>query len=324
MLPEPILSEENRRFTLFPIKYNTLWELYKKQLSAFWKAEEVDFSKDYDDFITLSDDEQFYIKRILAFFAASDGIINFNLSTRFLQDIKIMEGLVAYTFQMAMENIHSQSYSIMLDNLVRNKEEKTFLFNSVENVPSVKLISEWAFKWIESDLSFAHRVIAFAVIEGVFFSGAFASIFWIKKYKGYGKIFLSGLIKSNEFIARDEGMHVQFACELYRLLENKLDTNSVTNIVSEGVEIAKIFMNDALPIKLIGMSSTEMCQYIEYIADRLLIDLGYQKFYNSTNPFEFMNTIGVIGKTNFFDTRPTEYQSMNDNDEEKFKFLDDF
>jgi ribonucleotide reductase beta subunit family protein with ferritin-like domain len=299
--------------------------LYNKQLASFWRSEEIDFSKDYEDFITLNKDEQHYIKRVLSFFAASDGIVNFNLGTRFLQDIKIMEGTTCYIFQMMMENIHSQSYSIMLDNLVKDPIEKDFLFNSIKTVDSVKLLADWAFNWIESDLSFAHRVIAFAVIEGIFFSGAFASIFWLKRYKSQGKLFLQGLVKSNEFIARDEGMHVEFACEIYKLLENKLSSNIVYSIIDNGVKVAKIFMNDALPVRLIGMNNNSMCEYIEYVADRLIVDLGYKKYYNVQNPFSFMETIGMLGKTNFFESRPTEYQSAftKDNNKDNIKTFDD-
>lgn len=306
---EPICKEENRRFTLFPIKYHSIFELYKKQLSAFWKAEEIDFSSDYDDYMLLNDDEKHFIEMNLAFFAASDGIVNFNLSSRFLQDVKIIEAQVAYTYQMMIENVHSEVYSLMLDNIVRDPVKKEYLFNSIETVSSVKMMADWAFKWIHSDKSFAHRVIAFAVIEGIFFSGAFASIFWIKKYKASGKRFLDGLIKSNEFIARDEGLHTEFACTIYSLLENKLPFEEVKSIVSEGVGIAKNFINDALPVRLIGMNEENMCDYIEYVADRLLVVLGYKKLYNKTNPFSFMETIGMLQKTNFFETRPTEYQS---------------
>lgn len=325
---EPILDENNHRFTLFPITYTKLWDNYKKQVASFWKAEEIDFSKDYDDFITLKEEIQEFIKRVLAFFAPSDGIVNFNLQTRFLQEIKIPEAVVTYTYQMMMENIHSEVYSIMLDNLIKDKEEKKYLFNSIKNVESVKLLSDWAIKWIDSDLSFAHRVIAFAVVEGVFFSGAFASIFWLKRYQSNGRLFLPGLIKSNEFIARDEGMHVQFACDIYELLEHKLPSESVYSIVKEGVDIAKIFTNDALPIRLIGMNSESMGEYIEYVADRLLVDLGYRKYYNVKNPFTFMETIGMTGKTNFFEARPTEYQSSHvlnvDADKNIHEILDDF
>ena len=303
-MSEPILDQDKRRFTLFPIEYPTLWALYKNQLASFWKAEEIDFSKDRDDFITLSESEQHYIKRILGFFAASDGLVNFNLSTRFLNELVPMEATVCYTYQMMMENIHSESYSLMLDNLVKDSEERTFLFNAIKTVESIKKISDWAMKWIDSDLSFAHRVIAFCIVEGVFFSGAFASIFWIKKFKSAGKLFLSGLIKSNEFIARDEGQHVQFGVEIYKLLNNRLSGEDIYKIFDEGLEISRVFYTDALPVRLIGMNEESMMDYIMYVSDRLLVDLGYKKKYNKQNPFQFMETIGMTSKTNFFESRP--------------------
>ena len=272
---ESILDEKNARFTVYPIKYQGLWDLYQKQLSSFWKPQEVDFSKDYDDFVELNEAEQHYIKRVLAFFAASDGIVNFNLSKRFLQEIKVMEAITCYTFQMMMENIHGETYSLMLDNLVKDVKEREMLFNSIKTVDSIKQLSDWAMQWIDSDLSFGHRVIAFMVVEGIFFSGAFASIFWLKRYKSNGRLFLQGLVKSNEFIARDEGMHVQFGCEIYRLLEHKLSYSDVCLIIDDGVKVAKVFMQDALPIRLINMNIENMEKYIECIADRLLVDLGY-------------------------------------------------
>jgi len=285
--------------------------MYKKQLSAFWKAEEIDFSNDYSDYLELNEDEKHFIEMNLAFFAASDGIVNFNLATRFLQEVQVMEAQVAYTFQMMIENIHNEVYSLMLDNIIRDKEKKDYLFNSIKNVESVKMMADWAFKWIDSDKSFAHRVIAFATIEGIFFSGAFASIFWLKKYKSSGRRFMDGLVKSNEFIARDEGMHTDFACELYNMLENRLTFEEVKNIVCEGVDIAINFIGDALPVKLIGMNESNMKDYIMYVADRLLVILGYSKVYNTQNPFPFMETIGMLQKTNFFESRPTEYQSAH-------------
>jgi len=321
---EPILDDSNSRFTMYPIQHQGLWDLYQKQLSSFWKPQEVDFSKDYEDFMELSVDEQHYIKRVLAFFAASDGIVNFNLSKRFLQEIKIMEAITCYTFQMMMEGIHSETYSLMLDNLIKEPVEKKFLFDSIKTVESVKKLGDWAMHWIESDLSFAHRVVAFAVVEGIFFSGAFASIFWLKRYKSNGRLFLQGLVKSNEFIARDEGMHVQFACEIYKLLQVKLGSESAYEIVRDGVNVAKIFMEDALPIRLIGMNNESMAQYIECVADRLLVDLGYKKLYNSQNPFVFMETIGMLGKSNFFETRPTDYQSAFNQDNKRTSNLETF
>lgn len=308
---EPILDQELRRFTLFPITYPTLWELYKKQVASFWKAEEIDFSKDREDFESLNENEKHYIKRILGFFAASDGIVNFNLGTRFLNELVPMEASVCYTYQMMMENIHSESYSIMLDNLVKNTEERIFLFNSIKTVDSIKNIADWAFKWIDSDLPFACRVVAFCVVEGVFFSGAFASIFWLKRFKSNGRLFLSGLMKSNEFIARDEGQHVQFGVEIYKLLRNKLTSQQVYKIIDEGVNISKTFYSDALPVRLLGINENSMMDYIMYVSDRLLVELGYEKKYNKQNPFAFMETIGMQSKTNFFESRPTEYQSAH-------------
>lgn len=324
MSTEPILDESNSRFTMYPIQYQGLWDLYQKQLSSFWKPQEIDFSKDYEDFVELSADEQHYIKRVLAFFAASDGIVNFNLSKRFLQEIKIMEAITCYTFQMMIEGIHSETYSLMLDNLIKDPTEKDHLFQSIKTVESVKKLGDWAMHWIESDLSFAHRVVAFAVVEGIFFSGAFASIFWLKRYKSNGRLFLQGLVKSNEFIARDEGMHVQFACEIYKLLETKLSKEAVFEIIDDGVRVAKIFMKDALPIRLLGMNSESMEQYIECVADRLSMDLGYKKMYNTPNPFVFMETIGMLGKSNFFESRPTDYQSAFNQDNKRTTNLETF
>jgi ribonucleotide reductase beta subunit family protein with ferritin-like domain len=324
---EPILDQETRRFTLFPITYPSLWKLYKNQLASFWKAEEVDFSKDREDFESLSENEQHYIKRVLGFFAASDGIVNFNIATRFLNEIVPMEATVCYTYQMMMENVHSESYSTMLDNLVRDSNEKILLFNSIKTVDSIKKISDWAMKWINNDLPFSHRVIAFCVIEGVFFSGAFASIFWLKKFKSNGRLFLSGLIKSNEFISRDEGQHVQFGVEIYKLLRNRLTSNEVYKIINEGVEICKSFYSDALPVRLLGINEDSMMDYIMYVSDRLLVELGYDKLYNKTNPFAFMETIGMQSKTNFFESRPTEYQSahvLGDNENKNDIIEDDF
>jgi len=308
---EPLLKIENRRFTVYPIKYPRIFDMYKKQLSCFWKVEEIDFSTDKEDFKELNENEQHFLKMILAFFAASDGIVNFNLSDRFLKDIQIMEGQIAYIFQMMMENIHGEVYSLMLDNLIDDVEERDRLFKAIETVPSVKKMADWAFKWINSSKSFAYRVIAFAIVEGVFFSGAFAAIFWFKKYKNKGKMFLKGLIKSNEFIARDEGLHTEFACELYSNLKHKLPKKEIYDIMDGGVKVSQNFMEEALPLDLLGMSSGSMNNYIEYIGDRLLVSLGYSKKYNKENPFKFMETIGLPGKTNFFEMRPTEYQDAH-------------
>lgn len=308
---EPILDPKNKRYTAFPIKYPTVWQSYQEQKACNWTAEEIDFSKDYEDYIKLTKDEQHFIDMILAFFAASDGIVNFNLSERFTREIQIMEGLFAYQYQIAMENVHSHVYSLMLDNIVKDPQKKLHLFNAIETVPAVKEMADWAFKWIDSAESFAHRLIAFAIVEAVFFSGAFAAIFWLKKHRNSGRMFMNGLISSNKLIARDEGLHCKFACTLYSLLEKRLDSSVVNQMMSEGVDIAKNFITKAIPVKLIGMNSDLMNAYEEYIADRLLNMLGYKKMYNTKNPFLFMETIGLNDKTNFFESRPTEYQDAH-------------
>ncbi len=323
---EPILDERNERLTVFPIQYKDIWDLYKIQEAAFWKAEEIDFSKDYDDFQNkLSLDEQYVIKMILAFFAGSDGLVNLNLRKRFLNDIKIMEAQITYGFQMMMEGIHGEVYSLMLDNIIKDSNEKDLLFNAIKTIESVKLITEWGKKWIDSDKSFGYRLIAFAIVEGVFFSSAFATIFWLKKFRGGGKQFMNGLIKSNDFIARDESMHTNFACLLYSHLKNKIPQKDVFNMIDEALEISKQFARDTIKCQLLGLNSQQMEKYLEYICDRLLVSLGYIKKYNSENPFDFMETIGLNKKTNFFESRPTEYQSAytsNTNDE--LQLLNDF
>ena len=325
---EEILKEENRRFTVYPIKYPDIWDTYKKQLACFWKTEEIDFSTDKDDFEELALKEQDFLKMILAFFAASDGIVNFNLAERFTKDVKVMEAQITYAFQMMMENQHGETYSLMLDNIITDVNEKKKLFNAIETIPAVKKMADWAFKWIQSSKSFAHRCVAFAAIEGIFFSGAFAAIFWFKKFKNKGKMFLKGLVKSNEFIARDEGLHCDFACLLYSKLKYRLSNKEINNIITEAVEISQEFMNDSLPYELLGMNKDKMAEYIEYIGDRLLLALGYSKIYNKSNPFKFMETIGLQGKTNFFEMRPTEYQDAHvfnvDSNKDYYEFGDDF
>jgi ribonucleotide reductase beta subunit family protein with ferritin-like domain len=313
---EVLLNKDNFKFTAFPIKYQNIWRSYKEQMACFWKPEELDFSNDYSDFLTLNKDEQHFIEMILAFFAASDGIVNFNISERFLKDIKVTEALFTYQFQMMMENIHSEVYSLMLDNIVKDAVKKEFLFNAIKNVPAVKKMADWAFKWIHSSERFAYRLVAFAIVEGVFFSGAFASIFWLKKYKQKGehdtkaKPFMNGLVTSNKFIARDEGLHCTFASILYEYVK-KLSKEEIDPIMIEAVEIAKQFMTDAIPVRLIGMNNDLMCTYIEYVADRLFEMLGHKKIYNKKNPFKFMETIGLNDKTNFFELRPHEYQDAH-------------
>lgn len=310
---EPLLLESNRKFTAFPIIYQDIWDEYKNQVACYWKVEEIDFSNDYNDFVTLDKDEQHFIKMILAFFAASDGIVNFNLSERFVREITNTEVLFTYQFQAMMENVHSIAYSSMLDNIVKDKDEREGLFNAIQTVPSVKKMADWSFDWIESDKSFAHRLVAFAIVEGIFFSGAFAAIFWLKKYKHpqNSKPFMNGLVTSNNFISRDEGLHYKFACVLYKHIKNKLTQSEIVEILEPAVDIAKQFMTDAIPIRLIGMNNSAMNEYIEYISDMMLTMMGYSKIYKKENPFKFMETIGLNCKTNFFDARAHEYQDAH-------------
>lgn len=308
---EPILDEKNRRFTLFPIEYHGLWEQYKKQEMAFWKAEEIDFSQDFKDFESLDQDKKYVIKMILAFFASMDGIVNFNIDENLLSKITINEAITTYRFQGMMEQIHNECYSLMIDNLIKDPKEKAHLFNSIKTIPSIKKIADWAINWIHLDTTIAHKLVAFACIEAILFSGAFAIIFWLKSYEGSGKIFMPGLVKSNELISRDEGLHADFACELYKLLNNKLSEKEINQIISESVGVAKNFNNESIKCKLIGLNSNLMNQYIEYIADRLAVSLGYSKIYKSSNPFAFIETIGMPQKTNFHESRATEYKSAH-------------
>ena len=308
---EPLLDPANERFSIFPIKFPEVWNMYKTQQELYWKAEEIDFSQDYNDFITLDVNEQHFIKLILAFFAQSDGIVNFNLRERFLKEIKMTEAQVVYTWQMMMENVHNEVYSMMLDTIVKDPIEKEQLFNSIKSVPSIERMANWAIKWIDSNDDLAYRIIAFAAVECIFFSGAFASIFWLKKYRSNGKNIMNGLIKSNQFIARDEGMHVKFACLLYSMIQNRPDKKIVHNIIKEAVEISKLFNEDAIKCEMIGMNLELMSQYIEYVGDTLLVMLGYEAIYNVANPFIFMESIGLLNKTNFFESRPTEYQTAH-------------
>jgi ribonucleotide reductase beta subunit family protein with ferritin-like domain len=319
---EYLLNPENNRLTIYPIKNEAIWKSYKKQQAAFWTAEEIDFSKDYDNFCNLNDNEQHFIKMILAFFSSSDTIVNINLSERFLQDIKIREAIVAYTWQMMMESTHSETYSLQIDNIVRDSEEKDKLLNAVIEYSCIAEKAAWAVKWIESTESFAHRLLAFAVVEGVFFSGSFCSIFWLKK-----RNIMPGLCASNELIARDEGMHCEFAVLLYSMLENKPDESEVHDMFNDAVNIECKFICESLPCALIGINSNSMIQYIKFVADRLLVDLGYSKIFNVINPFDFMESISVEGKTNFFESRPTQYQNanvLNKSKDSTFKLSDDF
>jgi ribonucleoside-diphosphate reductase subunit M2 len=301
---EPLLSKDESRLHLFPIKYDDIWQMYKKATASFWTTEEVDLSKDMKDWITLKPQEQHFIKHVLAFFAASDGIVNENLVERFTDEVEIIEAKYFYKSQVAMENIHSEMYSLLIDTYVDSDEEKRYLFNAIENLECVKRKADWAIKWINDDNSpFAERVVAFACVEGIFFSGSFASIFWLKK-----RGLMPGLAFSNELISRDEGLHTDFACLMYRHLVNKSTVERVYEIVKDAVKIEQEFLTDALPCDLIGMNSRLMVQYIEYVADRLLVELQCPKLYHSENPFDFMENISLSGKTNFFEKKVGEYQ----------------
>ena len=322
---EPLLDENNRRFTLFPIEYPKIWNEYKKQEKSFWTTEEIDFSQDYKHFEKLDTNKKNVIKMILAFFASMDGIVNFNIDENLLKKITINEAITAYRFQATMEGIHNECYSLMIDNLIKDPHEKSYLFNSIKTIPSIEKIANWALKWIDSDTSIAHKIIAFACIEGILFSGAFCIIYWFKKYEGSGDNFMPGLIKSNELISRDEGLHCDFACELYKYINNKLSEKEVNQIIIESVEIAKNFNENTIKSKLIGINSDKLNKYTEYIADRLLVSLGYSKIYKiSSCPVEWMGSIGMVQKTNFHESRPTEYKSahLEINTESSFTILD--
>lgn len=319
---EPILVENTDRFVLFPIKHNDIWKFYKKAEASFWTAEEIDLSQDTVDWENkLNDDERHFIKHVLAFFAASDGIVNENLAINFLNEVQYPEARCFYGFQVMMENIHSETYSLLIDTYIKDTAEKNHLFKAIDTLPCVKKKAEWAVRWINKG-SFAERLVAFAAVEGIFFSGSFCSIFWLKK-----RGLMPGLSFSNELISRDEGLHCDFACLLYSQLVNKLSEDSVKEIISNAVEYEKEFVSDALPVKLIGMNAELMCQYIEFCADRLLLSLGVGKIYNAKNPFDFMEMISLQGKTNFFEKRVSEYQKsgvMSSSAEQQFSLDEDF
>lgn len=300
---EPILQENKDRFVLFPIEYDAIWEMYKQAEASFWTAEEIDLAPDLNDWKKMTDDERHFIKHVLAFFAASDGIVNENLVVNFMQDVTIPEARCFYGFQIAIENIHAETYSLLIDTYIKEDKEKDYLFNAIETIPCVTKKADWALRWIEEAPSFAHRLIAFAAVEGIFFSGSFCSIFWLKK-----RGLMPGLSFSNELISRDEGMHCDFACLIYSMLQEKLPKKEVNAIISEAVEFEKEFVSDALPVSLIGMNAEMMCEYIEFVADRLLVSLGYDKIYNANNPFPWMEMISLQGKTNFFEKRVAEYK----------------
>tara|TARA_B110000459_G_scaffold118408_2_gene130617 strand:+ start:27413 stop:28390 length:978 start_codon:yes stop_codon:yes gene_type:complete len=300
---EPILHENNERFVLFPIQHNKIWEMYKQAEASFWTAEEIDLAPDMKDWESLTSNERHFISHVLAFFAASDGIVNENLVINFMQDVTIPEARCFYGFQIAIENIHAETYSLLIDTYIKDEQEKSKMFNAIDTIPCVKKKADWALKWIDDSPSFAHRLIAFAAVEGIFFSGSFCSIFWLKK-----RGLMPGLSFSNELISRDEGLHCDFACLLYTMLNNKLDVKEVNSIIMEAVEYEKEFVSEALPVSLIGMNAEMMCDYIEFVADRLLVSLGYDKVYNAKNPFPWMEMISLQGKTNFFEKRVAEYQ----------------
>ena len=318
---EPILKENPNRFVLLPIQYDNVWQMYKQAQASFWTAEEIDLSQDTKDWENLNDGERHFISHVLAFFAASDGIVNENLAINFMQEVQIPEARCFYGFQIMMENIHSETYSLLIDSYIKDPQEKTRLFNALETVPCVKKKGEWALKWINSG-DFAERLIAFAAVEGIFFSGSFCSIFWLKK-----RGLMPGLTFSNELISRDEGLHCDFACLLYGMLINKLPQERVLEIIKDAVAIEQEFVTDALPVDLIGMNSKLMNQYIEFCADRLLVALGCQRHYNSSNPFDFMEMISLQGKTNFFEKRVGEYQKagvMSERSDNMFSLDEDF
>lgn len=320
---EPILEENPNRFVLFPIKHDDIWQFYKKSEASFWTAEEIDLSQDLADWANkLNDDERHFVKHVLAFFAASDGIVNENLAENFVSEVQYTEAKFFYGFQIMMENIHSETYSLLIDTYINDTKEKDYLFNAIETMDCVKKKAEWALRWIE-EASFAERLIAFAAVEGIFFSGSFCSIFWLKK-----RGLMPGLSFSNELISRDEGMHCDFACLLYnRHIKNKLSKATVRKIIADAVEIEKEFVSDALPVNLIGMNSDLMCQYIEFVADRLLAALEQEKIFNVENPFPWMDMISLQGKTNFFEKRVGDYQKsgvMTDRDKQVFTLDEDF
>ena len=300
---EPILTENPNRYVMFPIEDHDIWKQYKKQMDCFWRAEEVDLSKDYKDWEKLTSNEKHFIKMVLAFFAASDGIVLENLGMRFMSEVQISEARAFYGFQIMMENIHSEMYSLLIDSYIKDKEEKTKLFKAVENFECINKKANWAIKWIHDKRSaFATRLVAFACVEGIFFSGSFCAIYWLKK-----RGLMPGLTFSNELISRDEGMHTDFAVLLYTKLQKKISKVRIYEIIKEAVEIEKEFICEALPCRLIGMNQDNMKQYIEFVADRLVVQLGYEKIYNSANPFDFMEMISIEGKTNFFEKRVGEY-----------------
>ncbi|MEP7277299.1 MAG: ribonucleoside-diphosphate reductase small subunit [Bacteroidota bacterium] len=299
---EILLKENNDRFVILPIKHPKVWEQYKKHEASFWTAEEIDLSSDLKDWAALNDGERHFISHVLAFFAASDGIVNENLAVNFMSEVQLPEARCFYGFQIMMENIHSETYALLIDTYVNDPAEKHRLFHAIETIPAVKKKAEWALRWIKNG-NFAERLVAFAAVEGIFFSGSFCSLFWLKK-----RGLMPGLTFSNELISRDEGLHCEFACLLYSMLNAKLSEEQVRGIIGDAVTIEKEFITEALPVALIGMNAKLMQQYIEFVADRWLSELGYDKMFNAVNPFDFMEMISLEGKTNFFEKRVGDYQ----------------
>jgi len=299
---EILLRENKDRFVILPINYPKVWEQYKKHMASFWTAEELDLSSDIKDWNNLNDGERHFISHVLAFFAASDGIVNENLAVNFMSEVQIPEARCFYGFQIMMENIHSETYALLIDTYIKDTKEKDHLFHAIETIDAIKKKAEWALRWIENG-NFAERLVAFAAVEGIFFSGSFCSIFWLKK-----RGLMPGLTFSNELISRDEGLHCEFACLLYSMLSTKLSEDAVYKIIGDAVEIEKEFITSALPVALIGMNAKLMQQYIEFVADRWLQELGYSKMFNAGNPFDFMEMISLEGKTNFFEKRVGDYQ----------------
>lgn len=318
---EPLLQEDDNRFVMFPVSDQTIWKMYKKQVDCFWRAEEIDFGKDLNDWNKLSSDERYFISMVLAFFAASDGIVTENLAIKFMGDVQLAEARAFYGFQIAIENIHSETYSLMIDTFIKEDEEKDKLFNAVANFPCIAKKAEWAKKWINDNRStFAARLVAFACVEGIFFSSSFASIYWMKK-----RGLMSSLTFSNELISRDEALHCEFAVLLYSKLQKKLNKKRIYEIIQDAVAIEKEFITEAIPCKLIGMNCKLMTQYIEFVADRLCVQLGYDKIYNSSNPFDFMELISIETKVNFFERTNSEYALANKSmDKDIFEFNTEF
>jgi ribonucleotide reductase beta subunit family protein with ferritin-like domain len=324
-LSEPLCIDSGNRFVLFPIQNQEIWAMYKKHVASFWTAEEIDLNSDHTDWANLNSNERHFIKYVLAFFAASDGIVLENLTSHFINDVKLAEARCFYGFQAAMENIHSETYSLLIDTYIKDEKEKSNLLDAMNNIECIKKKADWALKWMSKSSAFVQRLVAFACVEGIFFSGSFCSLFWLKK-----RGLMPGLTFSNELISRDEGLHTDFACLLYTLCKNKMDDLTVHHIIKSAVKSEKEFICDSLPVDLIGMNSTLMAQYIEFVADRLCHALGHPKIFNATNPFDWMEMISLQGKTNFFERRVGEYakagvmSGLKDDTEDKFTLEADF